>query len=69
VSWREFDRKFISRQIWKRTVKKIVEKQKRVREKDVISRNSENRTFLTEDMQTRISTEHNPGNCYGLNSG
>jgi len=68
VSWRgEFDRKFISRQICKRTVEKIVEKQKRAREKHVISRNSENHTFLTKDMRTKISTEQNPGNCYGLN--
>jgi len=43
---------------------------KREREKHVISRNSENHTFLRKDMQTKISTEQTPGNCYfGLDPG
>jgi len=43
----EFDRKFICRQICKRTLKKIVEKtKKRERGKHIISRNSDTTPFL-----------------------
>ena len=53
---------YFPRQICKMTEKKIVEK-------DVISRNFDNHPFLTKDMQTRTSTDQKPGNSYGLNPG
>jgi len=65
-----FGRKFISRQILQKDTKKDCGKtKKRARQIHVMSRNSENHTFLRKNMQTRISTEPNRGNYCGLDPG
>jgi len=44
-------------------------KKKKIKQKHVIFRNPENHIFLSQNMQTRISTEQTRGNCYGLDPG